>query len=589
MAGSTITFTPSSANAKGSYIEGKIVWTSELNASTNASRVTARLYIKKNNPTTTLTDPTSGTWSYTFTLNDYTTSKTVTKSVGTTWLEITSLTMTAVKHNADGSKNIKIAGSITAPSGTSYSGLTTSGSKTVPLDLNQHPTKIDSLTCNTKYVDDTISVKYTPQTNKYCHKCIVYVNVGGSLTHISTEELDPTAVTQQTHPLKFDDGELTKVYENVTNTATAKIRVILQTYSDSTYSKKVGDDQYKEISLELPEEIAPTADIEVTPVNSNSWLAEQDIYVAGLSGARVTVTATPGTRATIDLNSIAYNGATYNGGAVNTYARDVPTFKKAGEIEFAAVVMDSRSRYVTVKEKINVLPYSAPTIASVQFERGTLKDGWTAEEEGKDVQVTFRSNLALSEKGNTYNVTFKVDGSNIQHEGETHSFESGTDYTVYLYNIDGEISHNFTMTVTDKAGGTRTATLTIPTINITIEFNESGKGIAFGKTSEIDGAFECAWPAHFSNFAYTHNFRVPLCQWGYVTITPSAANTPTSKVVKFPQEFPGNPAVMVTPQTTLPGTKVLGVSSSNRSEKEATVWITRSDADATNVFWLAVY
>ena len=495
MAKGTISFTQSATS--GSYIDGEIRWESKPDASTGTSVVTASLYVRKGSTIETLTIPTSGTWSYKLTIDGATWTGSLSKSVLQDWVLLTTRTSGNILHGAGGSKSITISGSITAPSGTSFAGHSTSGNATVALDTITRATTIDSLTCSSNYVDGTITALYTPRNSGYYNRRIVYVNVNGALTEIHRKDLGQQATSQQTHTLKFDANELSKIYATVKNTVTAKIRVTFQTYSNSSYTGQIGSDQYLEKDLTIPLDIAPKASLTVTPVNSNAWIKGQNIYVAGLSGASATLSATPSAGITEKelTATITYDGATCNGKTLN-----VTTLKKAGNIGFAATVTDPRGRSATDTKTITVLSYSAPAVASMQTARGTYNNGWTAADSGPDVRVTFKTTLALTDYNNKYSVSFKIAGSDSSYtlQGATTELDSNTEYTVYLRGLDGESSHTLTMTATDKVGKTGTATLTIPTVHITMEFKDNGKGIAFGKTSEHD-AFECAMPAEFSS------------------------------------------------------------------------------------------
>ena len=84
-------------------------------------------------------------------------------------------------------------------------------------------------------------------------------------------------------------------------------------------------------------------------------------------------------------------------------------------------------------------------------------------------------------------------------------------------------------------------------------------------------------------------FRVPEIQKGSVAITPSAANTPTAKVVTFDKTFSGTPAVVTNPLTTVPGTYVTGVCAASPSETQATIYLTRTNVSAISVQWIAIY
>lgn len=83
-------------------------------------------------------------------------------------------------------------------------------------------------------------------------------------------------------------------------------------------------------------------------------------------------------------------------------------------------------------------------------------------------------------------------------------------------------------------------------------------------------------------------FRVPEIQKGSVNITPSAANTPTAKIVIFDKAFSSAPAVVANPLTTVPGTYVTGVCAASPNETQVTIYLTRTNIGATGIQWIAV-
>lgn len=84
-------------------------------------------------------------------------------------------------------------------------------------------------------------------------------------------------------------------------------------------------------------------------------------------------------------------------------------------------------------------------------------------------------------------------------------------------------------------------------------------------------------------------FRVPEIQHGNVSITPSAANTPTSKIVTYEQKFSGTPDIIANGHTSVPGTVLVGVGTSDRSATGCTIWITRTNTTDTTINWIAIY
>ena len=78
---------------------------------------------------------------------------------------------------------------------------------------------------------------------------------------------------------------------------------------------------------------------------------------------------------------------------------------------------------------------------------------------------------------------------------------------------------------------------------------------------------------------------------GQITITPSAANTPTAARVTFPPgRFTRRPIVLATAATNVPGTQVTGVGvfGADAAGTFVDVYVTRTNTTATIVTWIAV-
>ena len=75
---------------------------------------------------------------------------------------------------------------------------------------------------------------------------------------------------------------------------------------------------------------------------------------------------------------------------------------------------------------------------------------------------------------------------------------------------------------------------------------------------------------------------------GRVTITPSAANTPTSKAVTWPA-MAGVPHIALGAYTSLPGTQVTGVAFSYPSATGCQIFVTRTNTGAFATHYIAIY
>ena len=83
-------------------------------------------------------------------------------------------------------------------------------------------------------------------------------------------------------------------------------------------------------------------------------------------------------------------------------------------------------------------------------------------------------------------------------------------------------------------------------------------------------------------------FKIPEIQHGIVKITPTEANTPTSKIVTFSKTFSSDPDVIVTPWTAGPYTYVKGVGAYGVSTTQFTACLARKDLQETSLYWIAV-
>ena len=85
---------------------------------------------------------------------------------------------------------------------------------------------------------------------------------------------------------------------------------------------------------------------------------------------------------------------------------------------------------------------------------------------------------------------------------------------------------------------------------------------------------------HFSNGL--------LIQWGMVSITTTAANTPASVTITYPIAYSKKPHINVVTQTTAPQTMSHSIGQGSTNVTDFGIYLTRSAAGSTNVHWLAV-
>lgn len=80
-----------------------------------------------------------------------------------------------------------------------------------------------------------------------------------------------------------------------------------------------------------------------------------------------------------------------------------------------------------------------------------------------------------------------------------------------------------------------------------------------------------------------------LIQWGTITITPTAKDTPTSGIVTFGYPFIETPLVFTNEVTSVPHNVAVGVMRANMdAKKQVEIVLTRADTTPTVINWLAV-
>uniref|UniRef100_A0AAU3IDE7 Phage baseplate assembly protein V n=1 Tax=Streptomyces sp. NBC_01393 TaxID=2903851 RepID=A0AAU3IDE7_9ACTN len=75
---------------------------------------------------------------------------------------------------------------------------------------------------------------------------------------------------------------------------------------------------------------------------------------------------------------------------------------------------------------------------------------------------------------------------------------------------------------------------------------------------------------------------------GRATITPSAANTPTSITISGLGVVGANPRAIATASSSVPGTQVLGVGCSGVTNDSVTIWLTRTNTTATGIDYMII-
>lgn len=249
---------------------------------------------------------------------------------------------------------------------------------------------------------------------------------------------------------------------------------------------------------------APTATISTAVVTS---LASpfNTVYIQNNSQVKVSVTLSSPTGAYLDKATMTIDGVTksYSVSAnVTSWTGKVTSnlLQTSGTRTITVKVTDKRGYSGTYTTTISVTAYSNPTISAASGESKVIIERsnpqGTADPAGACLHLKFVRKISAI-TNNTGYVSYKV-GSGTATTISTSTNGSQTiDQTLNL----GWSEHNtyqVTVRVWDSVGYEVTRTVTIPSLNVTLDLRQGGLGVGIGMFSQGDNRFDVAWDSYFS-------------------------------------------------------------------------------------------
>lgn len=221
-------------------------------------------------------------------------------------------------------------------------------------------------------------------------------------------------------------------------------------------------------------------------------------------------------------------------------------------------------------------PYSGKGIFQTDTSYSTYFSNGTSPASGSWVEIpnsssTFGSNLKLA-SGKQLNIGASNSSANIAILTSSATDDvfstrlTGDTQSRFLIDADGTLNWGAGGASTTDVNLYRSAANTLRTAdNLTVDL-----GLTVTGNATVNGVL-------------TAKNRVV----GTVTITPSAANTPTSQAVTFPAALTGSTFYGVAcAATTVPGTQVTGVGIASESSTGCTLYVTRTNTTATIIRYI---
>lgn len=389
-------------------------------------------------------------------------------------------TVTGIAHNATtGEKTVPISCTlgIKVNINSEYvSSVSTSGTAT----LTTIPrVSVPTLSASSVEMGKALTIYTNRASTSFTHK-LQYAWGGTTFVDIKS---DVGASHAWTVPLTLANA----IPNNVSSRGT--IRCI--TYSGST---QIG---YRDIPFEatVPASAKPSCSIEVSDPTGN-W-AEYGLPVKGLSKFRIITSGTPSYSSPIESYSASVTYPT--SGTLNYSSNDVTTdlLSEAGTIYVNASVRDSRKRTGSASTfEIDVLDYHLPTITSLSVHRCKSATDGTEDGQGEYVRVNFSAVVANINNKNTakYQLVYTKLSTGTASSPITLNTTSYTPTNFsYIFPASTDSSYEVKIIASDNHNSISKTTSASTGFTL-MHWNKSGTGIAFGKLSEKENAFELGLP-----------------------------------------------------------------------------------------------
>lgn len=259
------------------------------------------------------------------------------------------------------------------------------------------------------------------------------------------------------------------------------------TYSGSTV---IGS---KTVKLTLQLNTLDTPSIRsITATEKTEGLASKfGAFIRGQSKVSVEIKASGIYGSTIKSYSSEFQGTVYTASTFEA------SLLSSGQLPIKASVTDSRGIVAQLTRNISVLDYLSPTINLFAVSRcdasGVANDDGTYAKVDIDFVIT-----SLNEKNDkSYKVEYKPSNSETwltMLSGSVYSYKNSYVHNQGIFDTDNV--YDFRLTVSDYFGSV-TATATLASANVPIDFYRSGRGVAIGKVAQFDNLFDVGIQASF--------------------------------------------------------------------------------------------
>lgn len=248
----------------------------------------------------------------------------------------------------------------------------------------------------------------------------------------------------------------------------------------------------------------PTLSVALSEANSTVSTSTINLYLEGLSKITFAATAAAQKSATLVKYQVTFDGVTYTDTASPwSITSNTITTKTSGTSRsntWTAVVTDSRGRTKTQSGSVTTYAYSRPQITTTFKAERCNSDGSAYQSDGTKVRAAFAAKFTvLTNNSYTARIEYKRSDASAYTTDKTYTVSSGTTSAAYGQSsgllsgtYDNTYKYTLRLYLKDALYET-TATVTIPTLKVMLDFKSNGLGLGIGGMSTTDNTIESAW------------------------------------------------------------------------------------------------
>lgn len=378
---------------------------------------------------------------------------------------------TSVAHNSDGTKTFNYSfsqefaitfsgASIGTKSGSGSGTLTTIPRATTP-----------TLSASSVNMGSSVTINTPRASSGFTHDLAYSFAGSGWVT------IDTGVGTSKTWTVP----DLATRIPNATS-GTMTIRCITKNGSTSIGTKTVL------LTVKVPTSVVPTISAVALAEATSGLAAQFGAFIQNKSTVKATITAAGAKGSTIKSYSTTFLGKTYTG---SSWTSGLLT--KSGSLSMVTKVTDSRGRTASKTTTLTVLAYTKPQVTEFVVRR--VNEDGLMDSNGTRASFSYAYTVAPLGNKNTavMTITYKRSTETTWSSSILNgSSLNGSGVVLSTVNFPNDYQYDLRIQVKDWFGATSTYTAVLPSGAVIFDIRADGLGIAFGKTSELEGV-EFGW------------------------------------------------------------------------------------------------